>query len=98
MKKFFKENKILIIVYIIMFVLIGFGVYEYQKDHGYKKRVEYHERILKQCEDYDYRTKTEDEQEFMKGVCERTQSEEVKMDDTIKIGRASCRERVLRLV
>lgn len=83
MKKFFKENKILIIVYIIMFVLIGFGVYEYQKDHGYKKRVEYHERILKQCEDYDYRTKTEDEQEFMKGVCERTQSEEVKMDDTI---------------
>lgn len=83
MKLFLKENKILIIVYIVMFILIGLGVYEYQRNYGYQKRLEYHEHAIKSCEEFDYSTKSEEEQEFMKNVCDRYKNEEVKTDDTI---------------
>ncbi len=80
MKKFLKENKIAIVVYIVMLILIGLGVSEYNREYGYKKRVEQHENLLKKCEEYDYSTEGH---EIMEKVCERTKNEEVKMDDTI---------------
>ena len=81
MKLFLKKNKIAIVVYIVMVILIGLGVSDYQKENEYQKRLEYQERALKDCEEYDYST----ESEIMESVCERIKNEEVKKDDTLTV-------------
>ena len=83
MKKFFKENKIAIVVYIVMLILIGLGVREYNRDYGYQKRIEQHKNTIEKCQQYDYSTLTREERELIVNACQELENKEVKMDDTI---------------
>lgn len=83
MKLFLKENKVLIIVYLIMLILVGLGVNEYNKEYGYEKRVEQKKLYIKRCQEVDFSTMTLEEQELMTRTCEKNKNEEVQMDDTI---------------
>lgn len=88
MKLFLKENKLLIVIYFFMFVLIVFGVSEYQKGYGYQKQLKRYEEFIEQCDEYDYLSSTEEEQELMSKVCEeykKNKEEKIKKKDTITI-------------
>ena len=45
MKLFLKKNKIAIVVYIVMVILIGLGVSDYQKENEYQKRLLYNQEF-----------------------------------------------------
>lgn len=83
MKKFLKENKIAIVVYIVMLILIGLGVREYNREYGYQKRIEQRENTIEKCQQFDYSELAIEERELVKNACEKIKNEEVKMDDTI---------------
>lgn len=78
MKTILKENKILIIIYVIMFIIISLGVFEYQNEYGYKKRIEAKNYLITMCKEQE-----KQDNYVESNFCSNVQNMEIKMDDTI---------------